>query len=63
MQGKVIVQNKMIFPDEISYFSMGKINEYTGEYEACSGGEKVSEWYTTIDEVKGFMSYPEGNIS
>jgi hypothetical protein len=42
--------------DEIKNFSTDKINEYTSEYEAYSEGEKVPEWYTTIDEIKEFMS-------
>ncbi|EPL6128093.1 hypothetical protein WJE75_002615 [Klebsiella aerogenes] len=62
-QEKVIIQNKMIFLDEINDFSIDKINKYTSEYEAYSEGEKVSEWYTTIDEVKEFMSYLESKIS
>ncbi|NIY46266.1 hypothetical protein [Cedecea colo] len=62
-QEDVIVQNKMIFLDEINNFSIDKINEYTSEYEAYSEGEKVSEWYTTIDEVKEYMSYLESKIS
>ncbi|MBV4413702.1 hypothetical protein J0B02_12885 [Enterobacteriaceae bacterium YMB-R22] len=55
-QENVIVQNKIIFLDEIKNFSTDKINEYTSEYEAYSEGEKVPEWYTTIDEIKEFMS-------
>ncbi|GAA0473136.1 hypothetical protein [Tatumella punctata] len=60
---QVIIQNKMIFAGEIQDFSIRKLNEYAGEYDAYSDGEKVSEWYTTIDEVKEFMSYLESKIS
>lgn len=60
---EVIIQNKMIFADEIQNFSIHKLNDYAGEYDAYSDGEKVSEWYTTIDEVKEFMSYLESKIS
>ncbi|WP_029686730.1 hypothetical protein [Tatumella saanichensis] len=56
---KVIIQNKMIFVSEIPGFSSDRLNEYTGEYEAYSDGEKVSEWYTTVDEVKVFLEYLE----
>lgn len=58
----VIVQNKMIFLDEINDFSIDKINEYTSGYEEYSEGEKVSEWHTTVDEVKEFMTYLEGKV-
>ncbi|MEY8711533.1 hypothetical protein [Mangrovibacter phragmitis] len=59
---QVIIQNKMIFAGEIQDFSVHKLNEYAGEYDAYSEGEKVSEWYTTIDEVKEFMLYLESKL-
>lgn len=59
-QGKIAVQNKMIFLDEIIDFSEAKLNEYAGEYEEYSGGEKISEWYTNIDEVNEYINYLEG---
>jgi hypothetical protein len=62
-QENIIVQNKIIFLDEIKNFSIDKINEYTSEYEAYSEGEKVSEWYTTIDEIKEFMTYLESKMT
>lgn len=60
---EVIVQNKMIFCGEIQGFSTDNLNDYAGEYDAYSNGEKVSEWYTTIDEVKEFMSYLERKVA
>ncbi|QIX96822.1 hypothetical protein [Cedecea sp. FDAARGOS_727] len=59
----VIIQNKMIFLDEIKNFSLDEINTYCGEYESFSEGEKISEWYTTIDEVKKFITYLERVLS
>lgn len=56
---QVIIQNKMIFAGEIQDFSIRKLNEYAGKYEAYSDGEKVSEWYTTVDEVRVFLEYLE----
>lgn len=56
---QVIIQNKMIFAGEILGFSSDHLNEYAGKYEAYSDGEKVSEWYTTVDEVKVFLEYLE----
>lgn len=61
-QGKVIIQNKMIFLDEVNDFSTDKLNEYAAEYEEYSDGEKVSEWYTTIHEVNEFINYLEGKV-
>ncbi|MGV3345559.1 hypothetical protein ACGVWS_07365 [Enterobacteriaceae bacterium LUAb1] len=59
---QVIIQNKMIFAGEIQGFSIHKLNDCAGEYDAYSDGEKVSEWYTTIDEVNAFVNYLEGEI-
>ena len=58
----VIIQNKIIFSEGIDDFSINRLNEYAGEYEAYSDGEKVSEWYTTVDEVREFICYLKGNI-
>ncbi|WNN42925.1 hypothetical protein [Winslowiella toletana] len=60
---QVIIQNKMIFAGEIQGFSIYKLNDYAGEYDAYSDGEKVSEWYTTVDEVKLFLEYLEGKAA
>ncbi|WP_426817957.1 hypothetical protein ACP3TC_07860 [Winslowiella sp. 2C04] len=56
---QVIIQNKMIFASEVESFSIQKLNNYAGAYDGYSDGEKVSEWYTTIDEVKEFITYLE----
>ncbi|MBJ3814719.1 hypothetical protein F9C28_07230 [Shimwellia pseudoproteus] len=58
----VIIQNKIVFIDEISDFSIEEINKYSGEYDEYSEGEKASEWHTTVDEVKAFITYLEGKI-
>lgn len=58
----VIIQNKIIFSEGIDVFSINRLNEYAGEYEAYSDGEKVSEWYTTVDEVRKFISYLKDEI-
>lgn len=59
---RVIIQNKMIFTGEIKDFSINKLNEYAGEYDTYSDGEKVSEWYTTVNEVKLFLEYLEAQL-
>ncbi|PSH19660.1 hypothetical protein B7R74_12860, partial [Yersinia pseudotuberculosis] len=48
----VVIQNKIIFAEEIQNFSIHELNEYAGEYDAYSEGEKVSEWYITLKEIK-----------
>ncbi|MBT0731681.1 hypothetical protein [Rosenbergiella nectarea] len=57
---KVIIQNKMIFSGDIKNFSIHDLNECAGEYDTYSDGVKVSEWYTTFDEVNFFLKYLEG---
>ncbi|MDF7679443.1 hypothetical protein PT300_01945 [Enterobacteriaceae bacterium ESL0689] len=59
---QVIIQNKMIFAGEIQGFSTHKLNDYAGEYDEYSDGEKVSEWYTTVNEVKEFIAYLKSKV-
>lgn len=59
---KVYIHNNLLFMDKIKPpFELDRVGSYIGERETVNeDGDKISEWVTTIGELKGWLQESKG---